>query len=181
MFRNETNDVVLKAQTKQDRKISKKGHAPSPGTRSPDASAESSSLHISKLWTPGTTENSLIGQSLNSTLEDQGTGFFFHNYIIESSKDSRGHLDYLPLPSQIHRNSTLSIAVASIGMAALSNVRNDPNIMAKARLKYMSALRLTNATLRDPIQAREDQTLTAVILLSMFEVSLTTITSCIIL
>ena len=60
--------------------------------------------------------------------------------------------------------------IASVGMAGISNVKKDPHLMAAARQKYISALRMTNIALQDPVSARTDQTLTAIVLLGIFEV-----------
>ena len=62
------------------------------------------------------------------------------------------------------------VTITSVGMAGISNLKNDPHLMVAARQKYISALCVTNAALQNPVSARTDLTLTAVILLGIFEV-----------
>lgn len=67
-------------------------------------------------------------------------------------------------------NDTLVVTLTAVGMAGLANLKNDPGMMAAARQNYVTALHLTNAALQDAVSVRTDQTLTAVILLGVFEV-----------
>jgi hypothetical protein len=60
------------------------------------------------------------------------------------------------------------VAVAS---ALLSRVRNIASLRRTARQEYGSALQLVNMALADPNEAKTNQTLGAVILLSVYEVS----------
>ena len=68
-------------------------------------------------------------------------------------------------------SSLLTAAISSVSLAGLANVKSAPAVMASARSEYASALRQINVALRDPGQVKTDSTLTAVILLSMFEVT----------
>jgi hypothetical protein len=61
-------------------------------------------------------------------------------------------------------------AVSAIGLAVIANTRNEPNLMEEAREEYATALRLTNMALKNERKSLQDTTLSAVLLLGMFEV-----------
>jgi hypothetical protein len=70
------------------------------------------------------------------------------------------------------QNFAVNSALNAVGLAALSNIRMSPQMMLKARREYTAALSHTNQALRDPIKSKQDDILAAVVLLGMFEVSL---------
>jgi hypothetical protein len=81
--------------------------------------------------------------------------------------------------SQIWRQANPSEAVlnaiTSVGLAGLSNVKRDEQMMLIARQKYASAIHLTRQALADPLEIKKDRTLRAVALLAFFEVHTNTI------
>ncbi len=84
---------------------------------------------------------------------------------------AKGHFAQVPTLIQCPGNGALSATVASVGMAGLANTKFAPQVMIAARQTYARALRLINAALRDPIETKTNQTLSAVLLLGLFEVS----------
>lgn len=77
----------------------------------------------------------------------------------------------LPLMKDTRNSLVLTTALAAVGLAALSNIRLSPRMMLQARKEYTTALSQTNYALRDPVLSKRDDTLAAVVLLGMFEVS----------
>ena len=104
--------------------------------------------------------------------EDQATCFFFTNYVLEKDQFTRGTYQYL---SDIYGSEevgrALADSVASLGMVGLSNFWGASNIMRNANVKYNSALRLVSDRLRSVEEAKADQTIIAVMLLGLYEVS----------
>jgi hypothetical protein len=80
-------------------------------------------------------------------------------------------MSYLLPLIQNPQNAALNAALNAVGLAALSNIRMSPRMMLKARREYTTALSQTNHALRDPFLSKQDDTLAAVVLLGMFEVS----------
>lgn len=106
----------------------------------------------------------------NSTLlEHIATSRFFHHYVSADRTFCRLDLDYTTF---IIDNATMRAALAeciiALGILTLPR-RSEASCMA-ARLRYARALRLTNHALRDKAEAKSDEILMAVILLSFFEV-----------
>lgn len=107
------------------------------------------------------------------SVEDQGFCFIFGNYIVVDNMLPNGIPDYSS--TKTWKVATLSIvvrdALISVGLAALSNARNDPAMMVTARKKLSSVLRQMQTALQDPQEARSDTTLRTVMMLWLFEVS----------
>jgi hypothetical protein len=108
----------------------------------------------------------------STSVEDQATCFFFGNYVSGADMlNTCGNYQYL---SSIYTNQTIGIslrqAVSAVGLAGLANFWRAPNIMAKAKSAYCSALRLVNSRLGNIEEAKSDQTLVAIILLGLYEV-----------
>jgi hypothetical protein len=68
-------------------------------------------------------------------------------------------------------NQVLRTVIDAIGMAGISNISYAPSIAAKSRDQYSRALAATKQLLNDPVRATADETLMAVILLDLFEVT----------
>lgn len=61
-------------------------------------------------------------------------------------------------------------AVSCVGLAGLSNVTNNQDLMMIARHKYAATIRHVVAALQEPVSADLDDTFKAVIMLALFEV-----------
>ena len=105
------------------------------------------------------------------SVTDQATCFFFSNFVVADMGLSKSHLNHVTALIQLPGNGALAATVAAVGMAGLANTRAAPQVMVAARENYAKALRLINAALRDPIESKTNQTLSAVLLLGLFEVS----------
>lgn len=121
--------------------------------------------------------NSIL-RPLSPDAEDQATCFFFKNYVLDEESLTRSYFDYLPaLYGQARGNGILVDAVNAIGLAGLANSRRASEVMVKANLIYGRAVRKTSERLKTS-QAKEDQTLVAVMLLGMYEVCDLCLRSC---
>jgi hypothetical protein len=61
--------------------------------------------------------------------------------------------------------------IVAVASAMLARVRNIALLGQAARQEYGSALNLVNQSLAHPVEAKTDQTLGAVVLLALYEVS----------
>ena len=61
-------------------------------------------------------------------------------------------------------------AVSCVGLAGLSNVTNNQDLMVIARHKYAATIRHVGAALQEPVSADLDDTFRAVVMLALFEV-----------
>lgn len=93
---------------------------------------------------------------------------FFLSYFV-----SKSHWNYMPRYAAMPRlDPCLTLAIRACGMAALDNVQPVPRGRDWSRRKYIGALGLLNKALRDVKRARTDESLMAVTLLGLYEVSL---------
>lgn len=178
MFKNESDVVAKKAQTRYQELSKTKGQKSrrQKENRHPDdeeistSSSRSTSpsesgdmmLLRTREWTPET--------MLNPSIEDQALGFFFSNFILPPSFVPRGQFEYLP--GMLHRADTERILQASVtaaGLASFATSTKNTDIMKMAQEQYVTALSLTNKALQSTETAVKDSTLLSVIMLGMFE------------
>ncbi|KAF4892029.1 hypothetical protein CGCF415_v001707 [Colletotrichum fructicola] len=111
-----------------------------------------------------------ISTSLGQTLEDRAANFFFAYYTTTGPPFGDTYQEWLAqtyleaVPSNVVR-----AAVQAVGMAAISNVHNAPDVIIQAKERYCQALNATNLALRDPTLVAADSTLMAILLLGLFE------------
>ncbi|KAF2002048.1 hypothetical protein P154DRAFT_463070 [Amniculicola lignicola CBS 123094] len=106
---------------------------------------------------------------LLTTAVDHGINFFMTTYVLG--------LDQPPVQSEnYHRHLSthgfhpiIATSMTALGLAGISNLVKDKNVMNEAMLWYMQALKMTNSALASPKDVRSDNTLLATMLLSMFE------------
>lgn len=117
----------------------------------------------------------LIPRRLGLSVEDQGSSFFFYNFVIEDSPFPASYSAFMPT---LYNNVTalgpganpLPGIITAIGMAGISNLQGSAAAMVATRQKYTKVLHTLNSALQDPRTATDDSTLMAVILLGLFEV-----------
>jgi hypothetical protein len=67
-------------------------------------------------------------------------------------------------------DATLGSAAASVGLAALSNIRKDEAILRGARQRYGQAIRIIQSTLRSKTAYQLDGTIKIILMVALFEV-----------
>ncbi|KAM0427884.1 hypothetical protein ACHAPT_007343 [Fusarium lateritium] len=107
---------------------------------------------------------------------DQATSFFIQQYVLTingsyGSAPLRGNHEYLPglLRNETSSFGVLSTITAAAGLAALSNAGNAPAWRSEAFRMYGKAIRQLRDALEDPVERASDQTLAAVMLMGIFE------------
>jgi hypothetical protein len=104
-------------------------------------------------------------------LDDLATCFLFHHFVMNDIDPAKAHMGHLPSMVQDAGNDALSTAAIAVGLGCLSNFRQWPSGMVRARQKRTWAVRLINIALQNPDQRSRDEVLMTVILLGVFEVS----------
>jgi hypothetical protein len=170
MFRIQNEDVIGKARAKANAKPKEKGLASSSvtaGDEVDETTVEKAVLEFSRhVENPGYWALSLIPPSrMASDIDDRARCFFKAN----AGNWGRNFDLVETLVSQTHGDEHLLASLTAAGLASLSNSVNSPQLMIQARRRYVSALRLTNAALRSPTEAKKDSTLFAVMILGIFE------------
>ena len=110
----------------------------------------------------------------NDFPEQQAICAFFLDFVLlPRHPDSvQGHLEHLlPLYNKTTPESPLSLATSSVALAFSGNSPTRPNDHQLARSIFGRALRKTGAAIRNPMESKKDETLMAVLLLGLFEVS----------
>ena len=115
-------------------------------------------------------KNTLL-RGFSVPLEDQATYYFFYNFVSQdpSSLQTYSHV----MPTVYRQDSSFNALpniIEAIGLAGVSNVKQAPQLMAAAGVKYARALRAVTASIQDSKEASKDQTLITVMLLGLFEV-----------
>jgi hypothetical protein len=99
-------------------------------------------------------------------------GFFFKNLVsMPRSNDSlRGYIEILgPMYVKAKSNSLLHQATQALSLASLSNGRKSPLLRLEARRLYGKALNAVGLAIQDPVAARSDEVLMAILLFSLYE------------
>lgn len=166
VFRDETKKVVRKAKAAktQDRGSSSAMTTPNKGVNLFESSTMAADVAVD-LTTQA--QNQIAIRNLSTSIDDQSTCFFFNHF-----SHSNARLNFLPaVYGQLTPSSPLVKIVTSIGMAALANRVESPELVFAARQKQTSVLRAINFALQDREEARTDSTLVTVLLLGIFEVN----------
>ncbi|KAF2180525.1 hypothetical protein K469DRAFT_639411 [Zopfia rhizophila CBS 207.26] len=116
-------------------------------------------------------QSSPIYPPLSTDWEQQAIVHFFDNYCYVPSSDEKRYLDFLPeLAAKSPSTSCLRYALIATSMVYMANISSVSQLQIRSRRVYGKALQSLGAALQDPIEARTDQTLTAIVLLQKYEV-----------
>ncbi|KAL0935181.1 fungal specific transcription factor domain-containing protein [Colletotrichum truncatum] len=125
---------------------------------------------MTEVHTPEHPTPSSVEIPLTQPLEDRAANFFFAYYTTTGPPFCDTYQAWLAQAYLQESHSNLVRAtIQAVGMAAISNVFNAPDVVLKAKDRYCQALKATNLALRDPYQTTEDSTLIAILLLGLFE------------
>ncbi|KAL4873650.1 hypothetical protein BDV12DRAFT_192093 [Aspergillus spectabilis] len=121
--------------------------------------------------TPKTNKHSPPRPYLLSPHMDQiGVNYFLHHFVTSDQCSSRGYLNYVPTVFNADgEHPTLVASMAAVGLMALANSTQQPELVSHARVKYSEAIRSVNAALASPVESVKDSTLMSVISLGVFE------------
>jgi hypothetical protein len=110
--------------------------------------------------------------TLGPSYAELGAQFFFAHHLTDEPPLSSLYVSWLQRAyrSEAGADEAVQGVVEAIGLAGILNTRYAPGVVIKARECYGRALRATNKALSDPVRAKSDLTLLAVLMLGHFEV-----------
>ncbi|KAH7354075.1 hypothetical protein B0T11DRAFT_287996 [Plectosphaerella cucumerina] len=105
---------------------------------------------------------------IGPTIEEQGVHFYVNRYLVGLPDEPKSTSDITA--SHWIWNPALQHIAAAIGLAGLSNLTGNAEMMAAARMKYGRALRQTGQLIQPPNSPSLDVTMRSVVMLAMYEV-----------
>jgi hypothetical protein len=100
--------------------------------------------------------------------------FFFKNFIAlpQQAESTRGFLEYLvPLYNKARPASVLHLATTAVAMATCGQYPGRQDLLREAVSTYGKALKKLNDDLKDPVMSKSDETVLAILMFSLYEVS----------
>ncbi|KAI4128535.1 MAG: hypothetical protein LQ347_004150 [Umbilicaria vellea] len=95
---------------------------------------------------------------------------FFTNYVPTTSHSMSSFLQSLfPVWRNAGSDSALSAATSTVALMGLGYAPERNQLLRKARQNYSMAISKLNAAISDPVEARRDETLLAVLLFSLYQ------------
>ncbi|KAH6969826.1 hypothetical protein DER45DRAFT_65811 [Fusarium avenaceum] len=101
------------------------------------------------------------------SIDEQGTQFYLNRYLIGHPDEPRSSSD-LSTTGWLWDPAVQDV-MAAVGLASLSNLKSDPNMMTIARQKYGMALRQTRHLIQTSEMPDFEVTMRSVVMLAMFE------------
>jgi hypothetical protein len=106
---------------------------------------------------------------LLAPLVDQGFSFFMAHYAVGLDQPSVASKAYNQHLSTGGFHPLVATTMTALGIAGVANLYKDPVLKREATRWYLDAIRLANAAISSSEEVRDDTTLFAVNLLTMFE------------
>ncbi|MCJ1384639.1 hypothetical protein MMC17_007757 [Xylographa soralifera] len=166
-------DLVLRDQTQalQKRETRKHNRKDVATARSPSDNNLSRALVVQKRPIV-TGRNEGIPNGVKVTPEELAISSWFDSFILlyRDQESRRGYLEYLlPLYTSARHDSPLSLATSALAMIVFSGPPSHRPMMDMTLKVFGEAMALTRKALQSPVDSKDDQTLMAVLLLSMAE------------
>jgi hypothetical protein len=154
-FHDETAKVQAKAKVSQARsgRVQQQHH---------DRERQSTALVLANTHTSPTIQ-------LLVPLIDQGLSFFMTHYAVGLDQPSIASESYSRHLSTSGFHPLISTTMTALGIAGVANIYQDPALKREATRWYLDAIKLANKAISSPKDVRNDTTLVAVNLLTMFE------------
>ena len=167
-------DLVLRDQTHalqkgEKRKPSKKDITP--GTSSITNNVSKTGVVQDRSTSPDRLE--IVPSAFKVTPEELAVSSWFNSFILlyRDHESRRGYLEYLlPLYTSARHDSPLSLATSALSLIVFSGPPAHRPMMPFAQKVFGDSMALTRKALQHPVDSKNDQTLMAVLLLSMAEV-----------
>ena len=164
-------DLVLRDQTASVQKRAQKTKARNPQNKSPTTSVSSGSPS-GILQKPSADET--IPRIFNDFTEQEAICAFFLDFVLlPRNKDSvQGHLEHLlPLYANTAPDSPLSLATSAVALVLSGSSPRRRTDQDRARQNFGKAIQKTRDAIRSPTESKKDETLMAVLVLGLYEVS----------
>ncbi len=111
-----------------------------------------------------------IASPATQSLDTTALHFFTSNYVVRQSGPSSGFLDYAStILSRDDSNKILEGAALALGYRGLAHSTHQPDLMEHSTELYESSKEKVKKAVADPQTSRQDNTITALLVLSMYE------------
>ena len=110
-----------------------------------------------------------LPQTLSTDLESQATTFFFEHFTVEQNVDRMSEMYSSMSPGDEPGSKALIHSIRALGLVGLARGADAPQLMQMAEGQYLNAIRAMNTALFDTEEAKKDNTLLAVMILTIFE------------
>ncbi|KGQ02501.1 hypothetical protein BBAD15_g12290 [Beauveria bassiana D1-5] len=163
VFRNETEATERRALKANNKALALKTGRPS-SRESPEQRSPSGSVRSRTSTSPTLTPTHSIGE--------RAAHHFVSNYVlIPPQGTQRGYFEFaIPLITAENPSPHFKLAFEACALAYFSNrMKNTEHLEKQAIYKYVNALATTGQAIQDPFESRQDGTVAAVLLLSLFE------------
>jgi len=117
-----------------------------------------------------------IPPTISLAPECEAVPFFFKNFtaLPQQAESTRGFLEYLvPLYNRARPNSVLHLATTAVALAACGQYPGRHELLREAVSTYGKAIKKLNEDLKHPAKAKSNETVLAILMFSLYEVSLT--------
>lgn len=108
-------------------------------------------------------------QLLSVPIEDQAFKYFLDSSAVGIEQPPLSSESYHQHLSTNGIHPLVATTMTALGMAGLANLCMDPGLKRQATQWYLKSIKMMNAAIADPVQARNDVTLVSIHLSSMFE------------
>ena len=166
-------DLVLRDQTASVQKRAQKNKARNPQNKSPTTSVSSGRGSPSGILQKPSADET-IPRIFNDFTEQEAICAFFLDFVLlPRNRDSvQGHLEHLlPLYANTTPDSPLSLATSAVALVLSGSSPRRRTDQERARQKFGKAIQKTRDAIRSPTESKKDETLMAVLVLGLYEVS----------
>lgn len=172
-------DLILRDQNEIVRdKVQGRKHQKIPSTSSKSSNNTSPEPSDNAQVIPTTADAwrsiALPTELMSNTPEYAATCVFFYNVVVinQHPDTRRGFMQaLLPLYNEARPGSLLDLAVTTVSLAMFGMSRRTQDFVQLGHKAFSKALLATGKAIEDPTDSLKDETLMAVLLLSLFEVS----------
>ncbi|KAK3196445.1 hypothetical protein K4F52_000327 [Lecanicillium sp. MT-2017a] len=121
-------------------------------------------------FTTDQTSPQSIASPATQSLDTTSLNFFSSHYVVRQSGPSSGFMDYAPtILSKDDSNRLLEGAALALGYRGLAHSTNQPDLMEHSAQLYESSKEKVKKAVADPQTSHQDNTITALLVLSMYE------------
>jgi hypothetical protein len=113
-----------------------------------------------------------VGHYIAPHLVDQGINFFMSYHALGLDQPLITSEAYHQHLATDGFHPVVATTMAALGIAGVANLHLDPSLKRVATNWYLKAIKMVNAAISSPEEVRNDSTLVAVNLLSMFEATI---------
>ncbi|KAJ5923927.1 hypothetical protein N7466_008114 [Penicillium verhagenii] len=173
LFRDETDKAARRSATAKSRAGERRKVPAAPVLKS-DASSTSSEEELKAAVPQRRLILPLVPTvpiAVSTTVEDLGLKFFCTQFVTASSAAMDGPfvLSTSSFIDTVSVELSFRDAVASVGLAALSNVTRDRSLRLAAREKYALSLNAVRQAVANPLQARPNETIKIILMIGLYE------------